>query len=211
MVAVTSQMLLSIHIPKTAGVSFRQVLAQLFQEDFLQKYWHFTDARGQVVPAVPDNVRCIHGHFPPEALLPQFPQAKLITWVRDPVERVISSYYHRLRDPDWNNPISRQLHEQRLSLIQFAELDLMRNEIARFMGGKRPREFAFIGHTEQFDASLVRFREQFGFPAVPVPRENCNPARTTDRYDVDARTRRRIAALNELDFKIYEEICREGI
>jgi len=207
MLATAQKMLLSIHIPKTAGVSFRRILASLFEEDFLLKYWEMTDAHGRVVTTVPANVRCIHGHFPPDALLPEFPGSKLITWVRDPVERVISSYYHRLRDPDWQHPITRELHEKKLSLTDFAALDLMRNEMARFFGTKRPKDFAFIGRTESFESSVDRFRSQFGFNAVPIPRENCNPLRTAEQYSIDAATRRRIATLNELDVSLYDEIC----
>jgi hypothetical protein len=201
-------MILSVHIPKTAGVSFRRILADLYQEDILLKYWQMTDAYGQVVSHVPNHVRCIHGHFHPEALLPEFPDAKLVTWVRDPVERVISSYYHRLRGPDWLHPVDRELHAKKLSLVEFAALDLMRNEMARFFGGKQPKDFAFIGQTEKFESSLDDFLRQFGFGQVPAPRENCNPLRTAERYEVDYKTREEIAALNEQDLLIYDQICQ---
>jgi hypothetical protein len=201
-------MLLSIHIPKTAGVSFRRILAQLYQEDFLLKYWQMTDARGQVVSTVPLNVRCIHGHFSPESMLQAYPQAKLITWVRDPVERVISSYYHRLRDPDWQHPVTRELHEKKLSLVEFAALDLMRTEMSRYLGTRQPKDFAFIGRTECFETSLARFLQMYNFNQVPVPRENCNPQRTSAYYPVAASVRGKIAALNERDVAVYEEYCQ---
>jgi hypothetical protein len=201
-------MILSVHIPKTAGVSFRRILAELYQEDILLKYWQMTDARGQVVSRVPGHVRCIHGHFHPEALLPEFPQAKLVTWVRDPVERVISSYYHRLREPDWLHPVDRELHANNLSLVEFAALDLMRNEMARFFGNKQPEDFAFIGQTERFESSLDEFLRLFGLDPVPARRENCNPCRTAERYAVDDATRREIAVLNERDILIHEKICQ---
>ncbi len=201
-------MILSVHIPKTAGVSFRQILAELYQEDILLKYWQMTDARGQVVSCVPGHVRCIHGHFHPQALLPEFPRARLVTWVRDPVERVISSYYHRLRSPDWLHPVDRELHARKLSLVEFAALDLMRNEMTRFFGDKKPEDFAFIGRTEQFDSSLDEFLRLFGFSHVSSRRENCNPGRTAERYPVDDATRGEIAALNERDILIHEKICQ---
>ncbi|MDB6167284.1 MAG: hypothetical protein JWM88_148 [Verrucomicrobia bacterium] len=201
-------MLLSVHIPKTAGASFRRILAQLYEEDIILKYWRMTDARGQVIAAIPPNIRCIHGHFHPEALLPDFPHAKLITWVRDPVQRVISSYYHRLRDPDWEHPVTRELHEKKLTVVQFAALDLMRNEMTRYFGGKRPKDFAFIGITERFEESVHRFLRVFGFPPVEIPRENCNPDRSAESYAVDLRTRDAIAALNESDLSIYHEVCQ---
>ncbi|MDB6094194.1 MAG: hypothetical protein JWM32_1756 [Verrucomicrobia bacterium] len=200
-------MVLSIHIPKTGGASFRRILADFFQEDFLLKYWQMTDAHGQAVAAVPSNIRCIHGHFVPDELLPQFPNAELITWVREPVERIISSYFHRRRDPDWQNPITREMHEKNLSLIEFASLDLMRNEMSRYLGTRRPSDFAFVGCSDQFETSISRFRTQFGLRDVSTPRENCNPDRHTDRYPIDSEIRRKIAALNERDVSLYQEVC----
>ena len=205
-----SDVVLSVHVPKTGGVSFRRILAQLYQEDFLLKYWQMTDAYGRVVTAIPENVRCIHGHFPPDVLLPTYPGARLITWVRDPVERVVSSYYHRLRDPDWQHPVTRELHEKKLSVVEFAALDLMRNETARFFGSKRPADFAFIGRMETFEVSLARFLREFGFGEVAIPRENCNPACANGHYPLDPATREKIMALNERDLEIYQAVCRAG-
>lgn len=203
-----SDMILSVHIPKTAGVSFRKILAQLYQEDFMLKYWQMTDAYGQVVTSIPGNVRCIHGHYSPDVLLPLYPNARLITWVRDPVERVVSSYFHRLREPDWQHPVTRELHEKKLSLVEFASIELMRNEMARYIGARPIEDFAFIGLVEAFEDSLAWFCRKFGFARTAIPRENCNPERQTNRYAIDAATRRKIAALNEQDFEIYRVVTR---
>jgi hypothetical protein len=204
----SSDMVLSVHIPKTAGVSFRKILAQLYCEDFLLKYWQMTDAHGRVVASIPPNIRCIHGHYSPDVLLPAYPGARLITWVRDPVERVVSSYFHRLREPDWQHPVTRELHEKKLSLVEFAALELMRNEMARYFCGKSPGDFAFIGRMETFETSLARFLREFGFGRVAIPRENCNPERKTGRYLLDWETWRKIAAMNEQDLELYHYICR---
>lgn len=203
-----SDMTLSVHIPKTAGVSFRKILAQLYQEDFMLKYWQMTDAHGQVVTSIPANVRCIHGHYSPDTLLPLYPKARLITWVRDPVERVVSSYFHRLREPDWQHPVTRELHEKKLGLVEFASLELMRNEMARYIGARRIEDFAFIGQMEAFEDSLACFCREFGFSPTAVPRENCNPERRASRYPIDAATRSKIAALNERDFEIYRVVTQ---
>ncbi len=201
-------MVLSVHIPKTAGVSFRKILAQLYCEDFLLKYWQMTDAYGQVVATIPPHIRCIHGHYAADVLLPYYPDAQLITWIRDPVERVVSSYFHRLREPDWQHPVTRELHEKNLSLVEFASLELMRNEIARYFAGRAPEDFAFIGLVESFEACLARFFREFGFRPIDIPRENCNPGRHTLRYPIDASTRQKIAALNEQDFEIYRAVVQ---
>ncbi len=201
-------MIISVHIPKTAGVSFRLMLAQLFGEGFVQHYWEITDAQGRVLHDIPANATCVHGHFVAQVVADRYPGAPLITWVRDPVERVVSSYHHRLRNPDWRHPVCVELHRMKLSVEQYAEIELVRNEMARFMGTKRPEDFAFIGLVEEIDASMGRFFEQFGLPRVDVPRENVNPERRAWRYELSESTRRRILELNARDAAIYEA-CRE--
>ena len=197
-------MVLSVHIPKTAGVSFRKILAQLYGPGFVLHYWEITDAWGRLQTDIPPDASCTHGHFVAHTLAERYPGAPLITWVRDPVERVVSSYYHRLRSPDWRHPVSIELHERKLTLLQYAELDLVRNEMARFFGNLRPADFDFIGLVEDFDASIARFFQQFELPRVPIPRENTNPERRTAFYGLCDDERKLILDLNQNDWNLYQ-------
>ena len=152
----------------------------------------------------PPDTTCIHGHFVAHTLAERYPDALLITWVRDPVERVASSYYHRLRSPDWRHPVSIELHAKKLTLVQYAGLELVRNETTRFFGEMRPENFAFIGLVEDFDASIDRFFAQFKLPRLPVPRENTNPERRTRFYELRDDERRQILDLNQNDWDLYQ-------
>jgi len=202
-------MLLSVHIPKTGGVSFRNMLSGYYGTGFVLSYWEVSDAWGRILPEAPKTATCIHGHFVAHELADRFPAARLVTWVRDPAERVASSYYHRLRDPDPRNYVTRMVHEKKLSLLEFAELPEARNEMAWFMGRRRPADFAFIGITEYFTEAMGRFSQQFGVPAQPIRRDNCNPARVSTRYSLPPEVRARILALNEIDAGIYSR-CVAG-
>ena len=197
-------MILSVHIPKTAGVSFRKVLAQIHGPGFVQYYWQITDAWGNVCPEIPDGATCVHGHFEAHLLADRYPEATLITWVRDPVERVASSYYFRLREPDWQHPVCVELHQKKLSLPEYAALEWVRDEMTRFLGRKLPEDFAFVGIVEQFDASMERFFRQFGVAPVVVPRENTNPERQAPVYEISAVDRARILELNQADWALYQ-------
>jgi hypothetical protein len=197
-------MLLSVHIPKCAGVSFRTTLAQLFGAGFVLHYWNITDAWGRHQADIPPDTTCIHGHFAAHILAERYPDAPLITWVRDPVERVVSSYYHRLRTPDWRHPVSIELHAKKLTLLQYAELKLVRNEMARFFGNMRPADFTFIGLVDDFDASVDRFYEKFQLPRLPVPHENINPERRTRFYELRDDELRQLLDLNQDDLNLYQ-------
>ncbi|MBI3884806.1 MAG: sulfotransferase family 2 domain-containing protein [Opitutae bacterium] len=198
-----STMILSVHIPKTAGVSVRNILKEHFGAGFVLYYWEPTDAYGRVLPAVPDSAECVHGHFPADQFAGRFPEARLVTWVRDPVERVASSYYYRLRHPDWRHPVCRELHAKKLSLADYAALPLVRNEMVRFFGGKQPADFFFIGVMEEFARSLARMSSLLGLPAAPERHDNGNPDKKTSRYEIDPGVRREIEELNEGDAELY--------
>ena len=182
------RVMLSLHIPKTGGVSFRQMLATLFGENYCQTYWEITDAHGRVLADFPASVRCVHGHFYAEKLRRRFPAAALVTWVREPVERIVSFYQYWHREPDWKNPLCRALHEHDWTLRDFAARDETRNEMTRYFGCVAPEEFAFIGLTERFAESMQLFVQLFHLTAVPTARatDSCisTPSRSCVRWRV---------------------------
>ncbi len=199
-------MIVSVHIPKCGGISFEHVLCSIYGK---KRVWRRYDALAQLGRAgtdrPPEGVRCIHGHFPSYTFDALAPDADLVTWLRHPVERVISNYHHFLRHPQPDNPCYRALRERNLSLESFAALDGMRNEATRYLGGKPAEAFKFIGIMEKYEESLERFGEIFGV-SLPrkVPRENANPQRQSQTYPVTAETYARILALNLQDLRTYE-------
>jgi hypothetical protein len=200
-------MVISIHIPKCAGTSFHLALRAVYG-DRLQLNYGGAFHRGQAEAwAVPANVECIHGHFLADTFVGRFPSARLVTWVRDPIERVVSNYHHCLRAPDLRDDCCRRLHEERLTLVEFAELDWMRNTMARYLAGRAVTDFAGVGIAECFDESLAMFRRELGWnqPIPAVPPANTNPGRLTPVYDLDAATRRRLTDLNAADLVLYQE------
>jgi len=199
---------LSLHIPKTAGLTFSLVLAEVFREDFFRSYWEITNCRGETVPKFPPNARCIHGHIDVNALLPAYPDAILVTWVREPVQRVASLYHYWRREPDLRHPLCRALHDRKLSLLEFASQDQARNDMTRFFGGFGPADFAFIGLFEELGASMELFFRKFGLPPVPIAHGHRNPDRQGDGYRVTAAEHAEIAGLNADDVRLYAECLR---
>jgi hypothetical protein len=147
----------------------------------------------------------VHGHYQTDALTGRFPAARLITWVREPVERVASSYYHRLREPDWQHPVCHELHTKKLSLAAYSALPLVRNEMTRFFGSKSPADFAFIGLVERYDESFRQLGALLGLRPVPPRRDNVNPDKATPEYAIDPGIRREIEQLNEEDVILYQK------
>jgi hypothetical protein len=197
-------MLISVHVPKCAGTSFRHVLQGLYADRLWLNYGAIftrSQARGDLVPA---GAQCIHGHFFADAFDDLFPTRELISWVRDPVQRVVSNYHHFLRSPDMRDDCCRALYERKLSLMDFAQLDWMRNETSRYFAGKSLDQFRFVGVAERFSESLHVFGELFGWPSgLPAPRENVNPARTAPDYRLSRRDYTQLLELNATDAALY--------
>lgn len=201
-------MIVSVHIPKCAGTSFRALLDGYFGDRIWHNYGTIF-SRDQAKPGlVPVNTNIIHGHFLADAFDDLFPGRRLVTWVRHPVERVVSNYYHFLRSPDMRDDCCRMLHENRLGLREFADLDWMKNMATRYLARKPVSDFVFVGVSERFEQSMRVFCSTLGFQRPPTePRENVNPCRHAETYDLTSGDFGYILARNALDLEWYRQAC----
>jgi hypothetical protein len=208
-----SDLIVSVHVPKTGGVSFREVLARLAGDRLVLDYadrplaprsrwqaWRERRRRAELPP----GTRVVHGHFVAAKYWRSHPEGRFVTWFRDPVERLASHYFYWQREPDPEHPTCRRLHSERLSLRAFAALPEMRDVHARLLGGVPVEAFAFVGLTEHFEAGMELFRRLF-CPELELGagRRNVNPARSGERYALDPAERDAIAALNRADLALY--------
>ena len=197
-------MIISIHVPKCAGTSFRNILSDQFGSRLWLNYGSIFTAADFRPELIPEGTACIHGHFLGDAFDSVVPRPRFMTWVRHPVDRVVSNYYHGLRSPYLRDDCCRRLHEEKLSLRAFAELDWMQNLATRYLAGKAIETFDFVGIAERFDESLLLLGRAFGWATPPCgPRENTNPARLTPSYPLSSADYNHLLALNQLDLKFY--------
>lgn len=222
-----------MHVPKTGGNTFRAHLKEVFGSDICFVYmsqWQFVDVytptpmmrlyrglralksglrdRSRLRP----TDRCIHGHFRAESYLALFPDATAITWVRDPVERLLSQYYYWKRRPFRGHSICNLLIRNNLSPLEFAEIEVMRNLQCRYFNTKTVPDFGFVGITEEFDACLEGFYRLVGTQPKHSDARNKNPDKSTNtRYEIDPAVRARIAALNSRDCKLYDQAVEQAL
>jgi hypothetical protein len=198
--------MISVHLPKTGGVAFRNILQAIYGRSLYLHYGRKTRNRTFDPSLLPVNTRCIHGHFGSDALAAAFPHRILITWVRHPVQRIVALYRHFLRNPDPSNLSSCTLHEKQLSLKAFADLDAVRNMATRFfLAGKRPDDFFFIGVTEHFDASIALFLSLMQIRLdLQVPKQNADRSRFRDLEPTESDLEL-LASRNDQDILWYEK------
>jgi Sulfotransferase family len=199
-------MIISVHVPKSAGTSFRLVLGEVCGARIWDNYGTIFSREQARAELVPPGVNFIHGHFLADAFDDLFPKSQLVTWVRHPVERLVSNYHHFLRTPDMRDNCCRELHERGLSLREFADLDWMRNETSRYLANKPVGDFEFVGISERFNESILQFCETFGYRnAARFPHDNVNPDRKSERYELSREDREHILSRNAADLEWYHQ------
>lgn len=198
-------MLISVHVPKCAGTSFRHVLHGICGDQVWYNYGTIFSKEQARLDLIPEGTSVIHGHFIADSFDEILPERELMTWVRNPVERLVSHYYYFLRSPDMRDDCCRALHEKNLSLREFADLDWMQNMASRYLANKPINDFRFIGIAEEFEASMGHFKEVFGYRTCgEAPRVNTNPDRKGSSYTLPTAEYRYILERNALDLAWYK-------
>lgn len=224
-------LLVSMHLPKTAGTSFASTLQAAFgaayRDDYadlpmqhprMYRQWRALRAGWALRGTLPDGVACIHGHFLAvkyRIALAARP-AHYVTWLRDPVERIASHYAFWRRDYDGSDPAqplrNRMLHED-WSLERFALGPELRDVYLRYLWSFDPGRFAFIGITELYAEDLQRFALRFlGGSDAAACSALVNPQRGDAGYAVDSTLRRRIERHHAGDVALYRwALQRRGL
>lgn len=205
--------LISVHIPKTAGTSFRNTLKAVYGEAQVvrldikpkdevilidEKLWE--DKR------ISSKVAVVHGHFSPLLFEKKFRSspAPFITWLRHPVERVISNFYYlekRLREElDEEAKGLNILSKMQRNLEEYAATPLNQNRIAKFLHGRSLDDFAFVGIQEYYQEDLQQLGQKLGWKQLPYYHHNATGG---DRI-IGADLRAEIARFNQEDMALYE-------
>ena len=162
-----------LHIPKTAGTSFRKSAEQYFgPERVLSDY-------GEESPATSDDIRdafytakdvaklrktgvehsFLTGHFKLAKYREIFPDSPVMTFFRNPVDRVVSEYVHFASHYGFKG-----------DLRDFYIRPHCQNRQHKIMSGCVPADIDFFGITEDYQTSLEMFNKRYGtnFPMVKL-------------------------------------------
>lgn len=209
---MAAHIVISIHIPLSASVVFQQQLQQIYQQHFLldenlfpqAKYYQWRILRRRwagFYRQIGDDIYCIHGNAYPFTYQSIAREKLWLSWVKDPVDRVVAHYQQWQQAPNLKHDLCRKMVEQKLSLLEFARLDKIRNLQQRYIPENLLKEFFFIGITEEYEQSLKKYQQVFGLKKeLPLGKKPyCDEA-----ADLDAKTRGLIIDLNKEDMKLYE-------
>lgn len=220
-------MIISIHIPKTAGISFQAVLKREFGSRVLFDYgdWvgletpsmqTYRKQRTMEMRARRDELLCdydvIYGHFVADKYYDLFPDTKFSAFFRDPYQQMISLYnfLERSRPDDEFNYMHagvKLFHSVRPTLIEFVEIGS--NIQSDFMGQVAIDDLDVVGLFEQYEQSVALFSKVFGKQLrADAERLNVNPKRADNGYNCDPAVRAAIERHCAKDIELYR-LARE--
>ena len=198
-------MIISVHVPKTGGTTFKHVLQQHFGDKMLLDYGDAPLKGRNLFTSYLNTVRripkacllarryeCIHGHFLPVKYSFAGMHNKFTIWLRDPVEREFSRYYYRRR-----NGVNHSWDE-------FCKIGIFHNYYAKWLWGFNLNRFDFIGIMENYNNSMRVFGRMFGIECPEQPGKlNRNLDKDDNQYQVDPKIRQFLRDVNRIDYQIY--------
>ncbi|MEL6973549.1 MAG: sulfotransferase family 2 domain-containing protein [Bacteroidota bacterium] len=174
--------IISIHIPKTAGTSFYHILSQVYG-DRLSLSLKRRDikelkqgGKWGTSPS-PTSYDVLHGHFRYDEIIGRITaETKLICWLRDPLQRLISNYhfFKMLCVTPQRNPANyaRRKHRANEALETYAARPGNQNRICEFIGETNLHHFDFVGQVETFTKDIQRLSKLLSWPEVYIPYHN---------------------------------------
>jgi hypothetical protein len=213
-------------MPKTAGLSFRATLEEHFGDAFsydyadyplahqpLERHRKVLQAGLEVLGRDFEGVECIHGHFLPlkYLLLADVRDCRYVTWMREPLARLVSHYHYwqRSYDPesDLTSPLHRRVVEEAWSLERFCLSPELRDVYTQYLWGFPLQRFDFIGITEHYEDDLRYFSTRY-------LGKNAEPRKVNQRLDapegggeqeLPPGLREKVARFHAADLALYRQ------
>jgi hypothetical protein len=186
-----------------------------------------TDIPVDIVKTLRDpHLRGVTGHFSFGIHLHISSPSKYVTIVRNPIDRLLSLYFHILKWP--RSPQQKRIVQAGLSLEQFVTMSgytQADNGQARRLAGVEPefgecdedlltlaktnisRHFATVGLVERFDESIVLIKRAFGWPLELRYWKRLVNKERPPADGIAPRTLEILRERNWLDLRLYEYAC----
>lgn len=197
-----------VHIPKTAGTSFRLGAEKIFDKEaivydyglkspattpFVSKFLYEEpkDFWGFKKACLENNAAMIGGHVNANRFLSLFGVKNTLTFLRDPLQRMASEYSHFVRHYDYNG-----------SFHDFYSRPIMHNRQNKILQGVDIEAIGFLGLTEQYSQSLEIINSRYSIE-VPGRKDNVGRKKSESSHDVSPEDVKEFNRINKHDIALY--------
>lgn len=200
--------LLFVHIPKTAGTSFRQALAEeMGEEKLCLDYGETSPVTSKIVSEVlyeqndyygfrkaftKSGYLCLCGHFSLQKFSNLIGLRNSIAFVRHPVQRVLSEYNHFKNNYGYKG-----------DLYQFSNQEINRNKQSKYLKKLPWPALGLLGVTEKYEQSLCVFEDIFDLKLTNI-RTNLGDYRQSETDNIDGELEQHIITRNQKDLALYQ-------
>jgi hypothetical protein len=220
------KLLVSVHIPKTAGTSLMSEIKRgVFGNYIFDNVDRPTSMRLQYKvrrlftrlkvrknrERLLQEYGVIHGHFLVRKYVFLYPFANYLTFMREPVSRVLSHYYYFKHIASKNptsvsrNPDIMRVARGDIDLVEFARLYSMVNLYQLFVGGLPLDKFTLIGITERYTESIALLNHIFNTAIEPRHEHRTDYTQYAAEY---TEFLPELRAANRENFRIYDAAVR---
>ena len=218
----------SIHIPKTAGSFFGQVLesihpdiqffnyginapeTRIYLKGELKEFPVGEDLESYFFKYINDNQKglaIMHGHVWKKHFVYKNPDAKILTWVREPAQRLYSHYEFFKRIPHSGNKRYEKFKKSNQSFLEFATDPLNQNRQTKILDGVQLDLLSFVGVVEKINQSIKKFSSIFDLKISLYDSYNLNRNndRSSNSYPIERSVFEEIKKSNLEDYAFYEK------
>jgi len=195
-----------VHIPKTAGTSFRfgarsaYGQARVWQDygasnsettpEVKQWVYDSPDLFNLHTALVDQRIKVFGGHVNADKYLNLFGLRNCVAFVREPMQRIVSEYKHFVRH-----------HGYKGSLESFFRQESMRNRQSRFLSAAIPQAYGLLGITEQYLSALEMLNARYDVEIASLIKNVADKVGAA--HDIAPQDLQEMARLNQQDIRLY--------
>ena len=224
---IMKDLFIHLHIPKTGGTTLRDIIQRQYQAEkilMIPKLDESEDILKEVSTSQINQLKLIQGHLKYGIHNHFHRRAKYFAIIRDPINRVLSTYYYVLSQK--NNPQNLSTSNNQMTIYDYVQSGVnpfLINGQTQLISGKTgnidnpiikseelfslakeniANDFLFLGITEMFDETILILKNMLGWhmPYYSI----ANRTKNKPNYDaVDPTVISFLKEHNQLDIKLY--------
>tara|TARA_R110002072_G_scaffold41085_3_gene115771 strand:- start:4500 stop:5180 length:681 start_codon:yes stop_codon:yes gene_type:complete len=206
--------IIHIHIPKTAGTSLLNVLQKKYSPNEIctikrkELTGNSFEKNSEIIKNnISMNHKILHGHFfykEIEPIVNLHKNVKIITFLRNPVDRVISNYLFFKQRINEGKVDKNELSRKNETLMEYARLEESQNRQSKFLEGINLEKLYFSGIMETFAEDIKYLSQKLDININGIPVLNKNKHSESSAFNISENELQELKSLNQKDLLLYQ-------